>query len=142
MEEVAKFLNKAREQEKSFRAQISRVLEELEAYLMKEDTKMTSDGAELLFIGAKEKKVKGLVELCGLPGKFGSSLKNSSYTAMALIAKLLTVSSTNFSPRAQVVILGQFRESRFRHIERSEARASLQQGWPRTRECFESGQRN
>lgn len=93
MEEIARFLNKAREQEKSFRSQISKVIEELDSYLNKEDTKMNSDGAELLFTGAKEKKVKGLVELCGIPGKFGSSLKNSSYTAMALIAKLLTASS-------------------------------------------------
>lgn len=93
MQEIAGYLNKVREQEKSFRSQISKVLAELETFLLKGDASISAEAAELLFIGAKEKKVKGLVELCGLPGKFGSALKNSSYTSLALILKLLTASS-------------------------------------------------
>jgi len=91
-DQVEVYLLKVREQEKSFRAKISRVLEELETYLFAERTQVSADGAELLFSGNKDKKLKGLVELCGLPGKFGSALKNSSYTALALVLKLLTAS--------------------------------------------------
>ena len=92
--QVDSYLAKVREQEKSFRSKISRVLAEFETYLAHETTVLSLEEVEKVMNGVKEQKYKGLVELSGLPGKFGSSLKNSSHTALSLILKLLTSSST------------------------------------------------
>ena len=91
--QVESYLAKVRDQEKSFRSKISRVLAEFETYLVHETTELSLEDVEKVMNGIKEKKYKGLVELSGMPGKFGSSLKNSSHTALSLILKLVSSSS-------------------------------------------------
>lgn len=45
---------------------------------------------ETVLAGKHENGLKGVVELCGISGKFSDSLKNSSHTAMDLLWRLLS----------------------------------------------------
>ena len=92
--QVELYLAKIREQEKSFKSKISRVLSEFDTYLSSETTNLSNDDIERILNGVKEKKYKGLIQLSGLPGKFGSALKNSSHTSLALLLKLISSSSS------------------------------------------------
>lgn len=88
--QVDVYLAKIRDEEKSFRSQISRVLVDLEKALFNGGKQLTQQAMEQLFEGIPEKKYKGLVALSGIPGKFGSGLKNSSHTSLALLLRLIS----------------------------------------------------
>jgi hypothetical protein len=91
-EEILTFLTQINQELKNMRAKVSRILKDLDAFLFN-DSFLADDTIEILMHGKPEKKLKGLLSLCGITSKFSNSLKNSSCTAIELIYKLITDSS-------------------------------------------------
>jgi len=88
-EKIKGFLKEIKMNQMRLRVQISVVLKKLEEYLFETKLDLDEDHIKLILLGNYEHDEQGLIRLCGTRGRGAKRFKNSAFSALKLLLRLL-----------------------------------------------------